>query len=119
AMVDAIRAFEKKREQDPQATPSWPNDDEQKQAQTAIGRICFQPSASEEKSRAFRPSLFLVKPIKAGEPFRFKKNFDTIRPGAGLHPRYTAQVDGAIATQDYEAGTPLRWDMVLCKDPLS
>ena len=38
-------------------------------------------------------------------------NFDSIRPGGGLHVRFTDLIEGAVANQDIKAGVPLSWEM--------
>lgn len=92
AMVDAIRVAEK-----------------------ALGRVHYGVSEKEAKSRAFRRSLFVVRDIKAREIFT-EENVRSIRPGYGLHPRYLNQILGCRATADVERGTPLKWDMIVCKE---
>jgi pseudaminic acid synthase len=88
AMVEAIRATEK-----------------------ALGRVNYEVSANESKSRQFRRSLFVVEDVKAGELFT-EKNVRSIRPGQGLHTRHLGEVLGKRANQDIKRGTPLSWDLV-------
>lgn len=88
AMVESIRAAEK-----------------------MLGTVHYGISPSEEKSRIFRRSLFVVKHIRAGEPFT-AENVRSIRPGYGLHTRYLDQVSGRPATRDIVRGTPLSWSLV-------
>ena len=88
AMVDAIRVAER-----------------------ALGRVHYGVSTAEEKSRALRRSLFIVKDIRAGECFS-QENLRSIRPGYGLHTRYLPNVIGQVASRDLPRGTPLAWDMV-------
>lgn len=88
AMVDAIRVAER-----------------------ALGRVHYGLSAAEEKSRALRRSLFIVKDIRAGERFSHD-NLRSIRPGYGLHTRYLPHFIGQTAGRDLARGTPLAWDMV-------
>ncbi|MEZ4935366.1 MAG: SAF domain-containing protein [Saprospiraceae bacterium] len=61
---------------------------------------------SEEKSLQFKRSIYVVKAIKAGEPFN-NENLKVIRPGDGLHPKYWESVLGRIATRNYQKGEPL------------
>lgn len=77
----------------------------------ALGRIRYGPTTRERANLPFRRSLFVVKDIKAGEPFT-PENVRSIRPADGLHPRYYDVVIGRKATQDLEAGTPLKWKHV-------
>ncbi len=80
-------------------------------AEAAIGRPSFTPSAAEEKSRAYRRSLFAVARVRAGEPFT-AQNVRAIRPGGGLAPKHLPSVVGRRATRDVERGTPLSWGLV-------
>jgi N-acetylneuraminate synthase len=77
----------------------------------ALGRVQYEITACEEKSRIFRRSLFAVKKIKEGEVLS-EANVRSIRPGHGLRPKYTGMVMGCVAAQDIDAGTPLSWDLI-------
>lgn len=72
----------------------------------ALGKVNYQPSPDEFKSRVFRRSLFVVQDIKTGEPFT-AANVRCIRPAHGLHPRSLAKVFKARAACDLASGTPL------------
>ncbi|MBM3871502.1 MAG: pseudaminic acid synthase [Verrucomicrobia bacterium] len=76
----------------------------------ALGRVNYQVSANEAKSRQFRRSLFVVKDIQKGEPFT-EQNVRAIRPGQGLHTRHLDEVLGQRAVRDLKRGTPLSRDM--------
>ncbi|MCL2198345.1 MAG: pseudaminic acid synthase [Defluviitaleaceae bacterium] len=56
-------------------------------------------------------SLFVVKDMRKGEAFT-AENIRSIRPGAGLHPKYYPQVLGLVAACDIERGTPLEKSMI-------
>jgi N-acetylneuraminate synthase len=75
-------------------------------AEKALGRVSYHAGERESHSRVFRRSLFVIKDVKAGEPFT-KENVRSIRPGMGLHPRYLGEVIGKNAAHDLERGTPL------------
>lgn len=77
----------------------------------ALGRVNYEVSAKEAKSRVFRRSLFAVEDIAAGEPFT-DKNVRVIRPAHGLHPRHLDEVLAGRARTAIERGTPLNWDLV-------
>ncbi|MCD8563040.1 MAG: N-acetylneuraminate synthase family protein [Alphaproteobacteria bacterium] len=89
---------------------------EKKTAALTHGNVCFEPTTRELASRNARPSLWVVEDIKAEEPLKFcggkPGNFDSIRPGGGLHIRYADALNGATAARDLKAGEPLQWDMV-------
>jgi pseudaminic acid synthase len=87
-MVDAVRITEK-----------------------ALGRVSYDISEQEAKTRVFRRSLFVVEDIKKGDFFA-AYNVRSIRPGHGLPPRAIEAVLGKHATQDIKRGTPLNWGMI-------
>lgn len=72
----------------------------------ALGKINYELSESEQKSRKFRRSLYVSKDIKKGEKFT-SENIRSIRPGYGLHPRYYEEILGKLAVKDLKFGTPL------------
>jgi N-acetylneuraminate synthase len=80
-------------------------------AEQALGKINYTPSAKEAASRALRRSLFIVKDVKAGERFT-SGNVRSIRPGHGLHPRHLEEVLGGTASRDIAAGTPVDWSLL-------
>jgi N-acetylneuraminate synthase len=73
--------------------------------------VRYGPSPSEEKSVAFRRSLFVVADVGAGERFS-RENVRAIRPGHGLPPAEIGRVIGRHATQAVRKGTPLSWELV-------
>jgi N-acetylneuraminate synthase len=77
----------------------------------ALGRIHYGPCEHEFKSLQFRRSLFVTENVGAGNPLT-PKNVRSIRPAAGLLPKYYEQVLGRRALKDIEAGTPLNWDLI-------
>ena len=83
--------------------------EETERAQLALGtvQLCIQPA--EEKSRMYKRSIYVAKPIAAGEEFTID-NLKIIRPGDGLWPRHWETVLGRKAVQDLKPGTPLTWD---------
>jgi N-acetylneuraminate synthase len=79
---------------------------ETERAFKALGEIQVDTLKSEEKSRQFKRSIYVVKDIKIGEPFS-TENLKVIRPGDGLHPKFWEDVLGKIATRNYQKGEPL------------
>lgn len=108
--IDMIRAFEAGK------PIEYETELERKTAAITHGSVCFEPTPREMASRAVRPSLWVVEDVKAGQPLKFcggkPGNFDSIRPGGGLHIRYADQLNGLNAARDLKAGEPLSWDMV-------
>jgi pseudaminic acid synthase len=80
-------------------------------AEKAIGSVQIGPVATEEASRAFRRSLFVVEDMKQGEIFS-TRNVRSIRPADGLHTRHLAEILGKTSSCKIERGTPLAWDLV-------
>jgi len=79
----------------------------------AMGRVHYGPSGREKKSRVFRRSLFTTKDTKKGDIFS-EENVRSIRPAAGLMPKYLNSVIGKKAKKDIKKGTPLNWDLIKC-----
>jgi pseudaminic acid synthase len=77
----------------------------------ALGRICYGPCEHEFESLRFRRSLFVTEDVGAGNTLT-PENVRSIRPAAGLPPKYYEQVLGRRALKNIEAGTPLSWDLI-------
>ena len=109
-MIKLIRDYERGQHHD------YETGLEKEMAAKALGQVTFEPTPKEMPSRDMRPTLWIVEDIKQGEPLKFAAgkdgNFDSIRPGGGLHIRFTDQVEGKKAVRDIQAGTPLGWDML-------
>jgi pseudaminic acid synthase len=80
-------------------------------AEKALGEVRWGVNQSEEKSKVFRRSLFVVQDIKSGEIFT-EENVRSIRPGMGLPPRHLKEILGRAARMNVERGTPLSWEHV-------
>ncbi|MGY5789041.1 pseudaminic acid synthase len=74
----------------------------------ALGSVGYELSGSEKGNEIFRRSLFIVKPIRAGEVFT-TDNIRSIRPGYGLAPKHLPTVLGRVASRDLDRGQPLSW----------
>lgn len=77
----------------------------------ALGVVKLGVDEQEAKSRAFRRSLFVVRPIQKGEAFN-ETNIRSIRPGTGLLPKFFPNILGKKATRNLEVGHPLQWNDV-------
>ena len=84
---------------------------ETERAWQALGKINYGTTASEEKSKIFRRSLYVVKDMKAGEFFG-SSNLRSIRPGLGLATKYIDCFIGKKIKRDTKKGTPLSWDLL-------
>ena len=80
---------------------------ESERAFLALGRVQLTVQKAEEKSQAFKRSVYVVKDMKAGEQFT-KENIRVIRPGDGLPPKHYEVALGKKAKSDLKRGTPLQ-----------
>ncbi|HLY08071.1 MAG TPA: pseudaminic acid synthase [Planctomycetota bacterium] len=80
-------------------------------AEKAMGKVSYGALGKEAENLMFRRSLFVVKPVHAGELFT-AENVKSIRPAAGLHPRCLGEILGRRASRDIAEGTPLDWTLV-------
>lgn len=79
---------------------------ESERAFLALGGVQLNTQKAEEKSRAFKRSIYVVADIKKGDILT-SKNLKVIRPGDGLAPKYYEGVLGKKASADLKTGTPL------------
>ncbi|WP_430469376.1 pseudaminic acid synthase [Thalassospira lucentensis] len=75
-------------------------------AYDAIGIANYERTASEQEISKYRRSIYVVREIRAGEPFS-EDNVRRIRPGYGMSPAYYEDVIGKTALCDLKRGTPL------------
>jgi pseudaminic acid synthase len=74
----------------------------------------IQPAAPKKGSPnflAYRKSLYAVRDVACGDNFS-SENVRAIRPARGLPPRFYQSVLAGVATQNIQAGTALRREMV-------
>jgi len=72
-----------------------------------LGNKEFYRNQSEEKSKLFRRSIFVIKNIKKGEKFS-KNNIKRIRPGHGLPPIYYEKLLNKKSPFNLSAEDPLK-----------
>jgi N-acetylneuraminate synthase len=77
----------------------------------ALGGVVYGGTQAEEKSKAFRRTLYIAHPVKAGEVLT-RDNLRVVRPGFGLPPKYYDTLLGKRVKRDAPAGTPLTWDLI-------
>lgn len=85
---------------------------ETERAWQSLGCVAYGPTKAEEKSLAFRRSIYVSKDIAAGEMLT-AENLRIVRPGHGLAPRHLNTILGRRATRDLKAGTPASWDIAM------
>jgi N-acetylneuraminate synthase len=83
---------------------------ETERAWLALGRITYGGTVAEEKSKAFRRTLYVSRDLKAGERLS-GDNVRIVRPGFGLDPKYYDIVLGKRVNRDVTAGTPVHWEL--------
>lgn len=79
--------------------------------EAAMGRATYDLTEKQMAGRAFGRSLFIAEDIRAGEVFT-EKNIRSVRPAAGLAPKYYTDILGRKAASDLKKGEPLLWEMV-------
>ena len=84
---------------------------ETERAFLALGEIQLNTQKSEEKSRQFKRSIYVIEDINPGESFS-EKNIKVIRPGDGLLPKYYFDILNKTAKSSLKKGTPLSWDYI-------
>lgn len=84
---------------------------ETERAWQSIGRVTYGGTKAEEKSRAFRRSLYIAKDLAPGDVLT-PENLRIIRPGFGLPPKFYEQMLGKAVKREAPAGTPVSWDLV-------
>ena len=72
-----------------------------------LGNKEFYRNQSEEKSKLFRRSIFVIKNIKKGEKFS-KSNIKRVRPGYGLPPVYYEKLLNKKSPFNLFAENPLK-----------
>lgn len=85
---------------------------ETERAFQALGVVQLDTQKSEEKSRQFKRSIYVVKDIQAGEMFS-EENIRVIRPGDGLEPKYYTTILGKTNKIALSKGTPLSEGYIL------
>ncbi len=84
---------------------------ETERAWHSLGRVVYGGVKSEEKSKIFKRSVYVVKNMKVGDVFT-ESNLKIIRPGLGLSPKYFDIFLGRKINKDVKKGLPLSWDLI-------
>ncbi|MFY1879251.1 pseudaminic acid synthase [Achromobacter xylosoxidans] len=85
--------------------------DESERAWQGLGRVNYGATPAEEKSRAFRRSIYACRDISQGEAFT-ADNIRVIRPGFGLAPKYYPTILGKHARQAIKKGDRIGWESI-------
>ncbi len=84
---------------------------ESERAFLALGEVQLSVQKAEQKSQAFKRSIYVVEDIPANAELT-AKNIRVIRPGDGLPPKYLDMVIGRRAKGLIKRGTPLSLDLM-------
>ncbi len=85
--------------------------DEIRIVEKALGKVTYELTEQQVRSREDGRSLFVVKDVKEGEIFT-EDNVRSIRPNFGLHTMYYEDILGKKAKKDISKGTPLAWNLI-------
>lgn len=85
---------------------------ETERAWQSLGSVAYGAGESEQKSLAFRQSVYVARKVAAGSVLS-KEDLRIVRPGYGLAPKHYEMLIGRRARRDLEAGTATSWDMVM------
>jgi pseudaminic acid synthase len=85
---------------------------ESERAWQALGGVRYGPTEAEQKSLAFRRSIYVAADIVEGEAFT-SENLRIVRPGHGAPPYLLEQLLGRPARRSYQRGTPLSLNQLL------
>lgn len=85
---------------------------ETERAWQSMGMITYGAGESEQKSLAFRQSVYVARDVAAGSTLS-REDLRIVRPGHGLAPKHYDMLIGRRASRDLKAGTAANWDMVL------
>lgn len=80
-----------------------------KTAWAALGKVDYGHKSSELGNIKFRRSLYVIKPVKAGQVISADV-VRSVRPGYGIPPKYQHEVIGKLARRDLFYGASLQWD---------
>lgn len=85
---------------------------EAERAWQSLGCVRYGILKTEEKSKRFKRSIYVVKDVKAGQVLS-RKNLRVIRPGDGLEPKFFNVVVGKKFKRNIKTGTPLCWSDII------
>lgn len=80
-------------------------------ASKSLGSVSYDLNKSEESSKIFKRSMYVVKDLKKGDTLT-RENIKSIRPGYGLSLKYYDSIIGKKIRSDIKAGTPVDWCLI-------
>ncbi len=85
--------------------------DDIRMVEKALGKVCYELTYKQKKSREHSRSLFVVQDMKQGDIIT-PENVRSIRPAFGMHTKYYEEILGKTVNQDIEKGTPMSFDLI-------
>lgn len=77
----------------------------------ALGKVNYDLTDKQKKSREHSRSLFIASDMKAGDVFT-PENLRSVRPSCGLHTIHYQELLGKKIRKDACLGTPMSWELV-------
>ncbi len=77
----------------------------------ALGKVTYELTEKQKRSKEHSRSLFVVKDIKEGEILT-EENVRSIRPGFGMKTKYIRYILGKKVKMDLKKGTPMDWKFI-------
>lgn len=85
---------------------------ETERAWQSLGTVTYGAGESEQKSLAFRQSVYIARDVAAGSILT-REDLRIVRPGHGLAPKYYEMLIGRRTNRDLKAGTATSWDIAM------
>ena len=85
--------------------------EESERAWLALGKVHYQASMTEEKSRQFKRSLYFAKDLPTGTVIT-PDCIRAIRPGYGLAPKYWDQIMGKALSASVKRGDRVSFNQI-------
>lgn len=76
-----------------------------------MGKVSYELSPKNLKSREFSRSLFVAEDVKAGDLIT-PSNVRSVRPGFGMAPKHLSEIMGRSFKTDVSKGTPMQWELI-------
>lgn len=77
----------------------------------AIGKVTYELTQKQIKSKEHSRSLFVVKDMEKGQIIT-EQYIRSIRPAFGMHTRYLKDILGKMVKCNLKKGTPMKWDYI-------
>lgn len=82
-----------------------------REAEVALGEVNYKLTEKQLQARNFSRSLYIAKDVKKGELIT-SENVRSVRPGFGMHPKYTPILLGKKFNQNISKGARMSFDFI-------